>query len=281
LTAGNPGFAGAKFQPTSGGAATHVVMKMTLPQTATNIHVFSCPGTAPAITSQTVECDVSSVANLVTVKFVVTFTATGSGPGTVTGTVSWDNGNGSNGTQNLSQPASPTGSFTVYPTTDTSHTGNCTAVGGTLPTIVDSGTGKGANKDTYNTTTQAGLPCTFAQVSIDDTGAFPFSGALSKGHWSIVAGQSSGLNSVTLTTNSAPGSWKSVVLYEIFPDGSTDPVPLCKVTNGVLSIPTAVPPAQQHLTCLNPTKPQASFGQGGVQWFVYYAGTGTDPSTGY
>jgi len=151
LSQGVTGFAGAKFTPTGGGAATHIVIRLTLPSVATAIQVTACAGKA-SVVGQVAECDISSVQGGQTTKVFVTFTASAAGSGDVSGLVTWDAGNGSNGAQNLRQASNPTGSFTVYPSGDQTHAGTCSPAGGSLPGIVEPTTGKGIGV-TYKPTT--------------------------------------------------------------------------------------------------------------------------------
>jgi hypothetical protein len=278
LSQGATGFAGAKFTPTGGGAATHVVITLTLPAVATGIKVTACAGKA-SVNGQVAECDISSIQSGETTKVYVTFTASSPGSGNVAGLVTWDAGNGSNGAQNLHQASNPTGSFTVYPTGDQTHAGTCSSAngaptGGSLTAIVEPTTGKGIGV-TYKAASVSGFPCTPAQIGVDNTNS-TYPGMKTPGLWSIVVAQAApgALADATLTVQSLKGTglnWQTARLLEILADGSVQQVQPCTSTGGM--------PAGQDMCIAGPG--QSHFGQGGVQWPLKVLGTGIDPRGGF
>jgi hypothetical protein len=280
------GFVKAAYTAASGsgtGSATHVVITVTLPTGLVFDATHSSTGCsiADAVNHPNdVVCNVGTVNAGTTATRFVTFTATTAGPYTINGSANQDNGTGGNGggggSTNSPIPADPVGQLTVYPSTDTSHNGNCFFSGGTVKTPnPSSGDNQSTSANVGTANPSLGIPCAYADVGEDpipNAAAAGFVTAMS--HDNIA--QLTAPATITITLDPLPVSFNKIA-WRYFP--TYDPAsPPTNILQGTLIGPCTTDgklPTGKDVCLLLPVKS----GNSGT-WTFLQNGTGSDPGYG-
>jgi len=279
------GFVKAEYTAASGagtGSATHVAITVNLDPTFVFDAGDSSAGCSISVNNPNdVVCNVGTVNAGATAIRIVTFTATKAGPFTINGNATQDNGTGGNGGGggSLDSPigAIPPGQLTVYPSTDTSHDGNCLFKPGNVHTPAPS------KDDNQSTSAQVGtadptlgIPCADAEVGEDGEGVavgHGFSSAIS--HDNIAKLTTPATITITLYSLSKPFSQ---IVWHYIADYTS-----VSALNDISTYPTIAPcqggklPANATVPCLLSKSNQGQ----GATWTFLQNGTGTDPAYGH
>jgi hypothetical protein len=268
VAVGSNGLAVAKFTNEGGATATHTVVSVQLPSGTSAAAISSVP--AAACSTSTVSCSFGNVKGGSQVKVFVQFTATApsSGPVTATATVSFDEGNGNNGTPtNDTVVSGPSNGITLVDTGASSAlNGKCTGA-----SSLAASTDLQAISATYPAAA-GDLPCTPVDTGVDLV--------------NIVVGSNDRITFVDLPLLS--GNGLATVLWDLvtLPKGTNvnsfvlHEIPGYPATIGDPSTWPAVQPCVSHAppagqdVCIDA---RAKLGAKGIRLTLQVAGQGVDP----
>jgi hypothetical protein len=271
-TATSKGFVKAAFTAAAGpqtGAATHVVITVTLDPALVFDQANSSTGCSPDLTTlaNDVVCVVGTVNPGETANRFVTFTApTVTGTYPISGSATQDNGGGGNGSVN---PVTAATQVNVVAAGDPNNAGNCLFNPGnvhtpapTASTIAQTNQSTGADVGTVAST--LGIPCAYADVG-EDAPPAGFVTAIS--HDNIA--QLTGPTTITITLASLPIPFSQIVWQFLagYP-ASLVKTPIKPCVNGQF-------PPNASVCQLSADK----VGRGGIWKFLQVA-TGSDPGYG-
>jgi Domain of unknown function DUF11 len=268
VAVGSNGLAAAKFTNEGTATATHTVVSVQLPSGTSAAAVSSVP--AADCSTSTVSCSFGNVKAGSLVKVFVQFTATAasSDPVTATAQVSFDEGNGNNGTpSNDTVVSAPSNGITLVDTgASTAVNGKCTGA-----SSLDASTALQALSATYPAAA-GDLPCTPVDTGIDLV--------------NIVAGSNDRITFIDLPLLS--GSGLATVLWDLvtLPQGSNvnsfvlHEIPGYPATIGDPSTWPAVQPCVAHApppgqdVCIDV---RAKLGSKGIRLTLKVLGRSVDP----
>jgi hypothetical protein len=273
VAVGSNGLAIAKFTNQSSSTTNHTIVAVNLPASVQAAAISSTPVTT--CSTATVSCDFGSLPGHSAVKVFVQFTGVTAATGaTVTGTVSFDEGNGNTGSpSNDTVTSDASNAFTVVDTGTVGNlNGQCTPGGSSL----SASTSLQSMSASYPATTD-GVPCTPVDTGIDLVN-------LVKGSSDKIVFvdlphlSGTGLADVTYDITTLPSGMNvnNFVLFEVvgYPATIGDPK---QNPDNFIAVPACVdhaPPAGSD-ACIDS---RAKFGTKGIELKLKALGQGVDPA---
>jgi hypothetical protein len=275
------GFVKAAYTAASGphtGSATHVVITVTLDSGLVFDSTHSSTGCAAPTADHPndVVCTVGTVNGGATATRFVTFRATTTGPHTISGSATQDNGVGGNGTVDSPIQAIPPAQFTVYASTDSSHNGKCLFSPGDVSTPTPSSSdNQSTNAHVGTADPTLGIPCAYADVGEDGEGGqvgHGFSTAISHDNIAKLTTPAT----ITITLYSLPKPFSQLIWHFIADYSSLSALNDISTYPTIANCKDGTLPAGATVPCLLSS---SNKGQGAT-WTFLQNGTGSDPGYG-